>query len=98
MVASVPAGQVTSYGDVSAVLQALGIPCTARRVARTLSQFGGQVPWWRVVRADGGLAQPVAAPAARRLREEGIPVERERVPLARLRWRPDLDELSRLLG
>lgn len=49
VIASVPAGQVTTYGEVAAEVGRAG----PRQVGRVLREHGSQVPWWRVVRADG---------------------------------------------
>ena len=45
---SVPAGQVTTYGDVARV-----VGCGPRLVARVLAARGGETCWWRVLRSDG---------------------------------------------
>jgi alkylated DNA nucleotide flippase Atl1 len=69
-VRAIPPGSVATYGDVSP-----GAP----RFAGTVL-FGAterDLPWWRVVRADGSLAK--GARQKRRLREEGVPFRGERV-------------------
>jgi methylated-DNA-protein-cysteine methyltransferase-like protein len=78
----IPPGFVRTYGDVSP-----GAPRLAGTVLRTTDE---DVPWWRVVRADGTLAK--GARQAALLREEGVLVRRGRVDLARLRL-DDLDAL-----
>ncbi len=52
LVEQIPVGRVMSYGAIASVVGAGG----PRQVGRVMSMFGGSVPWWRVVRADGGLA------------------------------------------
>lgn len=47
----IPVGRVTTYG---AIADAVGVG-GPRQVGRVMSMYGGSVPWWRVVRADGGL-------------------------------------------
>jgi alkylated DNA nucleotide flippase Atl1 len=79
------------------VLQECGVACTARHVARALSRFGAEVPWWRVVQSSGTVAEPVSARARERLAAEGVMVEGRRVPLDRLRWQPDPDVLREVL-
>ncbi|MCW2990152.1 MAG: hypothetical protein JWM73_746 [Solirubrobacterales bacterium] len=69
-----------TYGDVSP-----GAPRLAGTVLRTTAE---DVPWWRVLRADGTLAK--GARQAALLREEGVVVRRNRVDVGRLR----LDELD----
>jgi methylated-DNA-protein-cysteine methyltransferase-like protein len=82
-VKSVPAGFVTTYGDV-----APGAPRFAGAVLAALHD--PDVPWQRVVRADGSLAK---GERQRRLLEaEGTPFKGERVDLE-LAWYP-LDEAS----
>lgn len=55
IVEQVPPGRVTTYGAIAdAVGQRLhrGGP---RQVGQVMATYGGPVPWWRVVRADGSL-------------------------------------------
>lgn len=47
----IPPGRVMTYGDVAEWLQEGG----PRQVGRVMALYGGAVPWWRVVRADGVL-------------------------------------------
>lgn len=93
VVEQVPAGRVTTYG---AVAEAVG-PVTGgggpRLVGTVLSQHGGGVPWWRVVRADGSLPPSHQGEALERYRVEGTPMRstahtRTRVDLAAARWTP----------
>ncbi|MGN6250637.1 MAG: MGMT family protein [Marmoricola sp.] len=51
LVEQVPPGRVTTYGVLAEAVGGGG----PRRVGRVMSQNGGPVPWWRVVRADGSL-------------------------------------------
>jgi len=51
LVERVPRGRVTTYGAIAEALADRG----PRSVGRVMSTFGGSVPWWRVVRADGSL-------------------------------------------
>lgn len=46
----IPEGHVSTYGDVS--------PGAPRQAGKVLSMaFEDDLPWWRVVRADGSLSQ-----------------------------------------
>ncbi|PWN04419.1 cysteine methyltransferase [Nocardioides silvaticus] len=65
-VESVPAGRVTTYGAIAAVVG--GGP---RQVGSVMSHHGGPVPWWRVVRADGSPPPCHDGEAAAHYREEG---------------------------
>lgn len=49
LVEQVPPGRVTTYGTLAETVGHRG----PRSVGRVLSTYGGSVPWWRVVRADG---------------------------------------------
>lgn len=57
VVRRIPAGHVSSYGDVAALA---GKPRHARLVGRILSSLEEDttLPWWRVVRAGGAIALP----------------------------------------
>lgn len=93
MVRLIPRGRLASYSDLSALAGELGYPCTARRVARTLSMFGADTPWWRVVQAGGTIADQVRDEALILLQEDGLAVTGRRVPLNQVRWNPDLQYL-----
>ena len=57
VVARVPAGHVTTYGDVAAEL---GMRSVARKVGHALSALGAErddVPWHRVVNSQGRLSR-----------------------------------------
>jgi methylated-DNA-protein-cysteine methyltransferase-like protein len=55
------------------------------------------LPWHRVLNAQGKIAIPASSPShkeqARRLASEDVPFLRGRVDMSRYRWQPDLDEL-----
>jgi alkylated DNA nucleotide flippase Atl1 len=69
LVERVPTGRVTTYG---ALAEAVGYG-GPRLVGRVMSTYGGSVPWWRVVRADGTL--PVSHDEARaHYLDEGTPM------------------------
>ena len=76
----VPAGSVTTYGDVGA---ALGSKNVARHVGYAMAAVppDSDVPWWRVVAAGGRLSQqPDSAERQRRhLAEDGVEVRNLRV-------------------
>jgi alkylated DNA nucleotide flippase Atl1 len=69
LVEKVPAGRVTTYGSVAEAV-GYGGP---RRVGRVMSTYGGSVPWWRVVRADGSLPPSHDDEARAHYLEEGTP-------------------------
>jgi alkylated DNA nucleotide flippase Atl1 len=51
LVERIPPGRVSTYGAIAEALGDRG----PRSVGRVMSTYGGSVPWWRVVRADGSL-------------------------------------------
>ena len=61
---AIPEGFVRTYGDVSP-----GAPRFAGHVLSTTTE--PDLPWWRVVRADGSLA--AGERQRRRLEDEGVP-------------------------
>jgi methylated-DNA-protein-cysteine methyltransferase related protein len=79
---AIPVGRVMTYGDV-AEFSGINSP---RAVGRVLSADGGTVPWHRVVRADGSLAEHLYTEQRQRLLAEGVRFRGDRVDLARYRW------------
>ena len=83
LVEAVPAGRVTTYGALADAVGSRG----PRSVGRVMSQHGGSVPWWRVVRADGSLPPSHGEEALARYREEGTPLRHSgRIDLAAAWW------------
>jgi methylated-DNA-protein-cysteine methyltransferase related protein len=79
VVRGIPEGFVATYGDVS--------PGAPRFAGSVLFQVDEpDLPWWRVVRADGSLAK--GARQRRRLVAEGVPFRGERVDMAAARFPP----------
>jgi methylated-DNA-protein-cysteine methyltransferase related protein len=70
VVEMIPAGSVMSYGDVAACA-GLGSP---RYVGHGLARYGDEVPWHRVVMADGSLARHLADEQSSLLRAERAPL------------------------
>lgn len=68
---AVPAGQVTSYGQLARLA---GHPRHARFVGRLMANLpqGSKLPWWRVVRSDGTFAGTQIGLQKERLRAEGV--------------------------
>ena len=71
-VRAVPPGRVTTYGDLSP-----GAPRFAGTVLA--GSDDPDLPWWRIVRADGSLAK--GARQRKLLEAEGIPFVGERVDM-----------------
>lgn len=70
-VRAIPEGFVRSYGDIS--------PGAPRFGGTVLSRTGEDVPWWRVVHADGSLAKGERQRAL--LEREGVPFRGARVDM-----------------
>ncbi|MFV0127930.1 MGMT family protein [Streptomyces sp. HMX112] len=66
----IPPGRVMTYGDVAEWLGEGG----PRQVGRVMALYGGAVPWWRVVRADGRLLPGHEPRALDHYREEATPL------------------------
>ncbi|MCP9944670.1 MGMT family protein [Streptomyces somaliensis] len=71
----IPPGRVMTYGDVAEWLGEGG----PRQVGRVMALYGGAVPWWRVVRADGRLLPGHERRALGHYRAEATPL-REAAP------------------
>jgi methylated-DNA-protein-cysteine methyltransferase related protein len=76
LVRAIPPGQVRSYGEIA---DEAGLS-SARLVGRLLAEDGHDLPWHRVVRADGRFAPHLATEQAARLRVEGVLATDGRVP------------------
>jgi len=87
-VRSIPAGRVTTYGDIC--------PGAPRRAGAVLARCeDAKVPWQRVVRADGSLAK---GERQRRLLEaEAVPFRGARVDM-RVAWAPPADHDGSVAG
>jgi methylated-DNA-protein-cysteine methyltransferase-like protein len=89
LVAKVPRGRVTTYGDIAA---ALGAPRAARQVGYALAALREDgIPWQRVINHRGIVSErgdpSRAALQQRMLEAEGIRFDRRgRVDLHALRW------------
>ena len=78
---AIPRGQVAGYGEIA---RRAGLPGRARMVARLLAgNEDAALPWHRVLRSDGRIAFPENSRGwreqCRRLRAEGVVVEKGRV-------------------
>jgi methylated-DNA-protein-cysteine methyltransferase-like protein len=75
LVRAIPEGFVRTYGDID--------PRAPRLVGRVLATVDEDLPWHRVVRADGSLAQ--GRRQRKLLVEEGVPMRGDRVDLRHAR-------------
>ncbi len=74
-VRAIPEGFVRTYGDID--------PAAPRLVGHVLATCDDDLPWHRVVRADGTAA--MGARQLARLRREGVPFRGQRVDLSQAR-------------
>lgn len=99
IVARIPHGRVTSYGAVAAMA---GQPRAARGVGWILNGLppDTDLPWWRVVNAQGGLStRKLPGPAGHLQKDllvrEGVAFdERDLIAQDRFWWRPELEEVG----
>lgn len=97
IVSLIPPGKVLTYGDIAEILEKGG----PRQVGAIMSRGGADVPWWRVLRADGRPPQGLEAAAVEHYCAESTalraPTSRYRrangsgllrVDLSRSRWNP----------
>ncbi|MFD7662319.1 MGMT family protein [Streptomyces sp. NPDC059788] len=107
----IPPGRVMTYGDVAEWLAGEEPPTPSsgaspgagggrrvggpRQVGRVMALYGGAVPWWRVVRADGQLLPGSELRAMAHYQEEGTPLREAprsaeghipRLDMRRARW------------
>jgi O-6-methylguanine DNA methyltransferase len=78
----IPRGNVMSYGDVAEYVGS----GSARAVGTVMSRHGSEVPWHRVLHADGTCATHKADRQLDLLRAEGVPVRGDRVDMRLARW------------
>ncbi|MEM8735963.1 MAG: MGMT family protein [Planctomycetota bacterium] len=69
-------GEVVTYGEIA---RRAGRPNAPRAVGRVLSKGLYELPWWRVVRADGTLLKTHLGKQTQLLKEEGVEVRSGRV-------------------
>ena len=81
LVASIPAGTVSTYGDIA---HAAGLP-SPRIVAWIMKTDSSDLPWHRVIRASGRPAPHLETRQLERLRAEGVLAKDGRVPLPEVR-------------
>jgi alkylated DNA nucleotide flippase Atl1 len=70
VVAGIPAGMAMAYGDIASAIGSRA----PRAVGAVMAWYGGDVPWWRVVRASGYPAADHERRALEHYRSEGTPL------------------------
>jgi alkylated DNA nucleotide flippase Atl1 len=91
IVERIPPGRVTTYGLIAdALVESLGRG-GPRQVGAVMASYGGPVPWWRVVRADGSLPDSHGPEAHQEYLAEGTPLRASgSVDIRAAVWLPDL--------
>jgi methylated-DNA-protein-cysteine methyltransferase-like protein len=96
VVGGIPRGHVLTYGEVARLA---GMSRWARRVSRAMRRAPKslQLPWHRVVNAQGRISFPEDSEGYRRqkarLEEEGVEFDGNRIDLQRFGYRGALDHL-----
>lgn len=85
IVEKIPHGRVVSYGQIAWML---GSPRAARQVGWAMRCCPDELPWQRVVKADGEITGGAYAELRRaRLVSEGVPFLHDgRVDMTKCRW------------
>jgi alkylated DNA nucleotide flippase Atl1 len=79
---AVPPGRATTYGQLAEAHY--GVAKGSRGVGRAMARCPGDVPWWRVVHADGSMKGVAGGDEQlARLAEEGVPLTAD----GRVDWR-----------
>jgi methylated-DNA-protein-cysteine methyltransferase-like protein len=96
LVRRIPAGQVATYGQVAALA---GRARAARAVGGAMRRCPDDVPWHRVVNAQGRISRRRQGSGMLtqriRLEQEGVRLRRGRVWLGRHQWEPTRRDLPR---
>ncbi len=82
MIGSLQPGEIVTYGEVAAEV---GKPGAARAVGSTMRRYGSDVPWWRVVAANGRLVPGHERRQTAKLKAEGVAVRNGRVVMSQLK-------------
>ncbi|WP_111720681.1 MGMT family protein [Homoserinimonas sp. OAct 916] len=93
IVQAIPPGRVMTYDDIAAVLGSRA----SRMVGQVMSRSGGDLPWWRVIRAGGHPPLCHDAEALEHYEAEGTPLLPSaveagyRIDYRTSRWTPPFD-------
>ena len=96
VIAEIPYGKVATYGQIARIA---GLAGQARQVGYALHSTpeGLDIPWHRVINAQGRISFPKDSPNHRRQRElleaEEIEFINGRLDLSAYRWQPGDEEL-----
>jgi methylated-DNA-protein-cysteine methyltransferase-like protein len=96
LVERIPPGRVMAYGAIAECLYDQLGHGSARRVGTIMAQYGGSVPWHRVVSGNGRLPPGHEAAARSRLEAEGVQFHGPRIRMVDYAWWPPEHERARL--
>jgi methylated-DNA-protein-cysteine methyltransferase-like protein len=88
LVERIPEGRVMSYGAIADALADRSGRNSARQVGTIMARHGCGVPWHRVVASNGRLVPRHQQEARQRLLADGVPLNGDRVDMARAAWTP----------
>ncbi len=99
-VQQIPYGKVATYGQIADLA---GLPKRARLVGKALTNMpkqgwqGENIPWYRVINAQGKISFTMASEAFERqkqnLQDEQVVIIGNKIRLETFQWQPDLAEL-----
>ena len=96
LVRRIPSGHVVTYGQVAALV---GRVRSARAVGGAIGRCPADVPWHRVVNAQGRISRRRSESGMLtqriRLEHEGVRLRRGRVPLTSYQWDPPAESSRR---
>ena len=96
VISAIPSGRVASYSQIASLS---GMPRGHRNVVRFLKyckpDLNIDVPWYRVLRADGQIGLEPQTTAYKyqteQLRSEGVLLAGSKIDMKKYQWQPDLD-------
>jgi methylated-DNA-protein-cysteine methyltransferase related protein len=95
LVKEIPEGKVMTYGQVALLIGSPQKPRQVGMVLRGLKDADADVPWQRVVNAQGGLSTYKVGTGELQtvlLRSEGVEVTNQTVDLKKYQWWPERTE------
>ena len=92
MIRQIPSGKVATYGQISILISnsVRGARAVGYALAGLKGEEAQEVPWWRVMNAQGRISNPKGRPRAalqqQLLEDEGVIFEDGRVDLDKFGW------------
>lgn len=92
LAAMVPEGAALSYGDLAELLGSGG----ARQAGKAMASAPPETPWWRILRSNGSIADPLMERARQHWAGEGLAQPGKRVDMNKHRWQPEARDWARI--